>query len=127
LFIEHAIKEMKDHSREISINGYQIYSIRFADDIALLADSEEESSLMLHILDSSLDKFTLKINSKKSKIMVINKVIPNANITLNNEQIQQVNEFCYLGSLITDDNKASKNKNKKTNYIKKANFRKKPV
>jgi len=54
---------------------------------ALLADSKEELSLMLHILDLSLDKFKLKINSKKSKVMVINKVITNANITLNNELI----------------------------------------
>jgi len=53
--------------------------------IALLADSVEELSLMLQILDSSLDNFKLKINSKKSKVMVINKVITNANIMLNNK------------------------------------------
>jgi hypothetical protein len=70
---------MNDHSRAISINGKLFHSIRFADDIALLADSEEELSLMLHILDSSLDKFKLKINSKKTKVMVISKVITNTN------------------------------------------------
>lgn len=62
LFIEHAIDEMKDHARGIWINGKQFHSICFADDIALLADSEEEMSLMLHILNSSLDMFKLKIN-----------------------------------------------------------------
>ncbi|KAL4148794.1 hypothetical protein QTP88_002949 [Uroleucon formosanum] len=67
-----------------------------------------EMRLMLHILESFLDKFKLKINSKKTKVMVISKVITNTNITLNNEQLQQVKEFCYLGRLITDDNKSTK-------------------
>jgi len=44
---------MKDCPRGISINGKQIHSICFADDIALLVESEEELSLMLHKLDSS--------------------------------------------------------------------------
>jgi hypothetical protein len=108
LFIEHAIEEKKDHIRGISINGKKFHSIRFANDIALLGNSEEEMSLMLHILDLSLDKSKLKINSKKIKVMVISKVIKNTNITLNNEQLQQVSEFCYLGSLIIDDNKSTK-------------------
>jgi len=65
---------MKDHSREISINEHQIHSIRFADDIALLADIEEELSLMLYILNSSLDKLKLKLTNKK-KVMVNDKLI----------------------------------------------------
>lgn len=71
LFIEHTINEMKDHSRGLSINGKQFHSIHLADDIALLADSEEELNLMLHILDSSIDKFKLNINSKKTKVIVM--------------------------------------------------------
>lgn len=107
LFIEQVIDEMKDYTRGISINGKQFHFICFADDIALLADSEEEMSLMLHVLNSSLDKFKLKINSKNTKVMVISKVITNTKITFNNEQLQ-VKEFCYLGSLITEDNKSTK-------------------
>lgn len=70
---------MKDRSREISINWYKIHSIRFAGDIVLLAASEEELNLMLHLLDSSLDKFKLKMNYKKTKVMAINKEIITAN------------------------------------------------
>lgn len=99
---------MKNHYFRISKNGYPIHSIRFANDIALQAESEEELSLMLHKLDLSLDKLKLKMNTKNTKFMVVNKVIIIANITLNNVQIQQVNGLCYLGSLITDYNKATK-------------------
>ncbi|VVC42596.1 Hypothetical protein CINCED_3A003125 [Cinara cedri] len=38
---------MKEHTTGISINGKQFHSIRFADDIALLADSEEEMSNLI--------------------------------------------------------------------------------
>jgi len=124
LFIEHIIKKIKDHFRGISINSHQIHSIRFTDNIVLLANSEEELILMLYILDSSLDKFKLKINFKKTKIMVINKVKTNPNITLNNEQKQQVNELCYLGSLIINYNKATKEiiTNKHLSIISKKTF-----
>lgn len=40
--------------------------------------------------------------------MVINNVITNANIALNNRRMQQINEFGYLGNLITGDNKGTK-------------------
>lgn len=56
------------------------------DNVTFIADGKEELSLMLHILDSSLSKFKLKINSGKTKSMVIDKVT-NSNITLNDERV----------------------------------------
>jgi hypothetical protein len=38
MFIEEAITMMKQKTKAIHINGKQIHSIRFADDIAILAD-----------------------------------------------------------------------------------------
>lgn len=79
LFTERAINEMKDHYRGILINGHQIHFIRLE---ALLADSEEQLSLILHTLDSSLAKFKLKMNREKTKAILIYTVITIANITL---------------------------------------------
>lgn len=49
--------------------------------------------LLIHIVIEviySLSKFKIKTNSKKTKIMIINKVITNANIaTLNNERVRR--------------------------------------
>lgn len=66
------------------------HQIQFADD---LADAEEEINLMLRVLNSSLTKCKLKINSEKTKSMVSNKEIINSNIR---ERIEQVNEFCLV-------------------------------
>jgi len=59
--------------------------------------------------------------------MVISKVIINTNITLNNEQLQQVNEFCFLGSLITDDNKSTKEIRRRITLAKHALEKKKTL
>lgn len=66
---------------------------------------------MLNYLDSTLNKFKLKINAKKTKEMVISKRYDQSmtvNIKLKNETIEQVQEFCYLGSLITQENNSKK-------------------
>jgi len=50
-FIETAITEKKEETPGMRINGKQIYSIRFTDDIALVANTEELNE-MLNSLDS---------------------------------------------------------------------------
>jgi len=109
-FIETAITETKEKTPGIRINGKQIHSICFADDIALVANTEEELNKMLNSLDSKLIKYKLKINANKTKAMIVSKIDNDrtANIKVRNETISLVNEFCYLDSLITHDNKLTK-------------------
>lgn len=72
LFTECAINEIGDHYRAISISRHQIHSIRLA---AILVDTEEQLSLLLHTLDSSLAKFKLKMNREKTKAILIHAII----------------------------------------------------
>ena len=51
----------------------------------------------------------MKINIDKSKDMRVSKQGGgNLNVVLNEDRIKQVAQFCYLGSLITDDGSCSK-------------------
>jgi len=53
----------------------------------------------------------MKINTKKMKVIKISMVEgeeKNMKITIDGEEIEQVTEFCYLGSLISDDAKCHK-------------------
>jgi len=99
---------MKEKTRGIKINGKRIHSIRFADDIALIADTEKELNRMLEILNKLLEKFKLKINTKKTKIMVIDKQkhSVNANIRIGQTRLEQVKQYCYLGSMIEEGNRS---------------------
>ncbi|KAG8238914.1 hypothetical protein J437_LFUL000751 [Ladona fulva] len=50
-------------------------SIHFADDIAIIADSEKDMNKMLNILSYALEEFKLKINKKKTKTMVAHGIV----------------------------------------------------
>ena len=53
----------------------------------------------------------MKINTKKTKVMKISRVEgeeKTMKVTVDGEEIEQVNEFCYLGSLISSYAKCHK-------------------
>lgn len=75
----------------------------------------KETMFFLWIFDTSftdrLNSFAmqvgLNINPSKAKVICMYS-IPNATITVNNEPLEYVNNFPYLGSLIRKDNAAQK-------------------
>lgn len=74
IFIESAIKQFKEKTKGVKVNGRQIHSIRFGDDIALIAENERNLSNMLLInLSIALKQVQLKINVKKTKILIVDK------------------------------------------------------
>lgn len=128
IFIEEAINEMKEETKGVKINGQKVHCIRFADDIALVAENEEEMNEMLNILAEKLNKYKLKINAGKTKIMIVKKtstiINTEVNIQLGNTSIEQVKEFCYLGSVITHDNRTSIDIKKRITLAKQAFMKK---
>ena len=98
----------------IIVGGRNINNIRYADDTVLIADSEEKLQKLLTKLSKVSEEKGLSINLSKTKILVASKKDdpPRCNITLNRNKttskIKQVNEFEYLGSLITSDGRSEK-------------------
>lgn len=88
-------------------NGERIHCIRFADDIVIVADSEKEMNKMLQVLSDTLKLWKLKVNKRKTKVMVVRKNMEEikTNIKIDDVRIDQVKQFCYLGSIITEDNR----------------------
>jgi len=78
------------------------HKLRYADDIILLATSYAEiQELAKDRLDRVSCKYSLLINVDKTKVMASDGI---ACLTLiQNEQLEQVDTFPYLGSLITED------------------------
>ena len=52
----------------IKISGRNINNLRYADDTTLMAESEELKSLLVKVKEKS-EKFGLKLNIQKTKIM----------------------------------------------------------
>lgn len=84
---------------------------RFADDITVIAENEEELQRMLRCIEETLlNELSMKINTQKTKVLVCSR---NNNITTrihlqNNQEIKQVEEFAYLGSIVSKDSRSKK-------------------
>ena len=91
----------------INVNGQTVKDLRFADDIDLLAMNEEEMQEEMNELYESSERFGLHINEGKTKAMVIGKNKDKMEIKINGQEIECVDKFVYLGSLITNDNSCS--------------------
>ena len=85
--------------------------MRYADDTVLMAENTEDLQALTNNVKANSQKSGLDMNVKKTKTMVISRNNNlKANITINNEELEQVEEFKYLGQTIAADAKTEKKK-----------------
>ena len=82
----------------IKIAGRNINNLRYADDITLLAESEEELKSLLMKVKEESEKVGLKLNIQKTKIMASS---PITSWKIDRETMETVGDFIILGSKIT--------------------------
>ena len=89
------------------IGGFAFTDSRYADDTALLAESEKELQETLDIVNNKGKELNMKMNAQKTKTMVItrNAVVPSIQLTIDGQNIEQVSHFTYLGQQFTDNGK----------------------
>jgi hypothetical protein len=97
-----------DNMPGIKVGGKNINNLRYADDTVLIATTEEDLQHILNMVNNESEEVGLKINNKKTFTMTISKQQepPACNITLCNQQLQQVDSFKYLGATITSDGRS---------------------
>ena len=87
------------------IAGRNIDSLRYADGITLMAESEEELQRLLMKVKEESEKVGLKLNFQKTKIMASGPII---SWQIDGEIMETVTEFfLFLGSKITVDGDCS--------------------
>ena len=84
----------------IKIVGRNINNLRYADDITLMAESEEELKSLLMEVKVESEKVGLKLNIQKTKIMASS---PITWWQIDWETVETVSDFIFLGSKITAD------------------------
>ena len=82
----------------IKIAGRNINNLRYADDITLIEDSEEELKSLLMKMKEESKKVGLKLNIQKTKIMASG---PTTSWQIDGETVETVTDFIILGSKIT--------------------------
>ena len=89
----------------IKIAGRNINNLRYADDTTLMAEREEErtKSLLMKVKEES-EKVGLKLNIQKTMIMASG---PITSWEIDEETVETVSDFIFLGSKITADGDCS--------------------
>ena len=97
--LEDIFRNLDWDNKGLNINGEHINNLRFADDIVLFSDSGEELQQMMEDLNRESLNVGLRMNRKKTKVMFNNLTQP-MQIKIENEEIEAVQEYAYLGQII---------------------------
>ena len=89
----------------IKIAGRNMNSLRYADDITLMAESEEEVKNLLRRVKEETEKASLKLNIQKTEITSRHPSLygPITSWQIDRETMETVTDFTFLGSKITAD------------------------
>ena len=88
----------------IKITRRNINNILYADDITLMAESEEELKSLLMKVNEESEKAGLKLNIQKTKIMASDPII---SWQIDGETMEAVTDFIFLDSKIIADGDCS--------------------
>ena len=96
---------LRDYVSTIRIGEDCVTDLRYADDIALLAESIEEANAMMERIERTEgQKYKMNINITKKEIMKIGRLKEDISLHLDSGIINQVTEFKYLGGNFTSNN-----------------------
>ena len=96
--------ELEEAQAGIKIARRNINNLRYADDITLMAESEEELKSLLMKVKVEREKVGLKLNIQKTKITASG---PTTSWEIDGETVETVSDFIFLGSRITSDGDCS--------------------
>ena len=95
---------LEEAQARIKIAGRNNSNLRYADDTAFMAESEEELKSLLMKVKEESEKVGLKLNIQKMKIMASG---PITSWEIDGQTVETVSDFIFLGSKITADGDCS--------------------
>ena len=84
-----------------------VQDVLYADDLTLVAEQRQDLQRVLTVVDRVCKKWGMVISVEKSKVLTVGCGEVNAAIRLNNQNLEEVESFTYLGSSIDKSGKAS--------------------
>ena len=92
---------LDDHEGSVSIGGRLITNFRFAFDIVVNAEEEEEASVLVDRLDTITTRYKMEIGTDKTKMMTNNPNGFQREIKIKGHRLEEVENFKYLGAIIS--------------------------
>ena len=94
---------LDDHEGSVSIEGQLITNLRFADDIVVNAEGEEEAGVLKDSLDTSTTRYKMEIGQDNTKVMTNNPNGFQREIKIKGKRLEEVENFKYLGAIISNE------------------------
>ena len=101
------METLDDHEGSVSIGGPLITNFRFAYDIVVNAEEEEEPGILENCLDTTTTWYKMGIGPDKTKVMTNN---PNSfprEIKIKGQRLEAVENFKYPGAFISNEGSKS--------------------
>uniref|UniRef100_A0A8D8M2B6 Craniofacial development protein 2 n=1 Tax=Cacopsylla melanoneura TaxID=428564 RepID=A0A8D8M2B6_9HEMI len=96
-------------TKGIKIDNDTVNNIRYADDTVMLAESKDDLQQLVNNLNMKCREYGLKMNLKKTKIMLISKTLDNnLNLTIDGIPLEKVSSYKYLGTWLNENNDQTK-------------------
>ena len=103
MYSEFLTKEALDGLRDFKIGGQIIQNVKYADDLVLMAKEETVLQGMIDKLIETGRCYGMEMNVEKTKVMRISRQPTPVTIMIDQKQLENVECFKYLGSILTND------------------------
>ena len=94
---------LDDHDCSVSIGGRLITNFRFADDIGVNAEEEEEAGVLADRFDTTTTRYKMEIGPDKTKVMTNNQNGLQREIKIKGQRLEEVENLKYLGAIISNE------------------------
>jgi hypothetical protein len=103
LYSEYLTKEALGGFGDFKISGQIIHNVKYTDDLVLLAKEEKVLQNMIDKLIEIGRYYGIEMNVEKTKVMRISRQPLPIKIMIDQNQLENVESFKYLGSILTND------------------------
>ena len=100
-------KEALEGLGDFKIGGQIIHTVKYADDLVLLAKEEKVLQDMIDKLTETSGCYRMEMNVEKTKVMRISRQPFPVKIMIVQKQLENVESFKYLGSILTNDGRCA--------------------
>ena len=98
---------LDDHEGSVSIGRRLITNFRFADDIVVNAEEEEEAGVLVDRLDTTTARYKMEIGPDKTKVTTDNQNGFQREIKIKGQRLEEAEYFKYLGAIISNEGSKS--------------------
>ena len=84
--------------KQKQIGGKFYNNLGYADDVALLATTEDNLQQLVNYVGKASERFSLSLKAKKTQVIVNGRHTSSINIMYNGATLEQVKQLIYLGA-----------------------------